>query len=314
MVFSRLSRGREKASETTSSQHAAPAEKPKDSIWEDLVCLNSSAEPAFSLLRAASEYREKDRMLVDLTGLDVDSALAKDSGPLPMTDDREGYYGPEHFSYWASGYRDAKALMELEPLLGRRIESYMDMGCASGRVVRHFMYQWPEVKTFGCDINRLHVEWCNLNLPANGTFFQNHSIPALPLEDNCLDLISAFSVFTHIEAMETAWLMELRRVLKPGGLAWVTVHTEHTLHDMDEGWPLWTPTMSHPEASQKLDQERNFQGDRLVLRWRGDRSYASNVFYKMDYLRKSWARIFEVEDFRRRCPEFQDVMILRKPT
>ena len=38
--------------------------------------------------------------------------------------------------------------------------------------------------------------------------FQNHSIPTLPLPDASIDLITAFSVFTHMEGMETAWLME----------------------------------------------------------------------------------------------------------
>lgn len=280
--------------------------------WEDYICLNSGQEPSFDVLGPAADYVETDSRTDSFSYLDYQEALARDTGPLPTTEDREGYYGPDHFSYWASGYRDAKALMDLEDILGRYVNSYLDLGCASGRVARHMMYQWPDVATYGCDINRFHVEWCNKYLPENGVFFHSHSIPNLPIEDNKLDVVSAFSVFTHIEAMETAWLLELNRILKPGGLAWITVHTEHTLHDMDEAWPLWTPTMSHPDASTLLDENRNFSGDRLVLRWRNDRSYASNVFYKADYLRKTWGRIFEVVELRRRCPEFQDVLILRK--
>jgi hypothetical protein len=102
-------------------------------------------------------------------------------------------------------------------------------------------------------------------------------------------------------------------VLKPGGLAWLTVHTEGTLRDMTESWPLWRPTMDHPNAKNQLDAGRNFKGDRLVLRWHSDRSYSSNVFYKSDYLVSRWSRILDLVELRRRFPNFQDVMLMRKP-
>ncbi len=105
--------------------------------------------------------------------------------------------------------------------------------------------------------------------------------------------------------------MELSRVLRPGGLAWITVHTEHTLVEMKRGWPLWNPVMTHPDIHGLLDGDRNFKGDRLVIRWESGRSYASNVFYKTDYLRDVWGRFFEIVELRRRFPRFQDVLILR---
>ena len=308
-----FSRRKRRQGQTEDTSRKAAGDELNARSWEDYICLNSGPEPDFDLLKPAASYLESDSRVESFADLDYAEALARDTGPLPATADREGYYGDDHFSYWASGYRDAKALMALEDLLGRPVESYLDLGCASGRVARHMLYQWPHVKTFGCDINRFHAEWCNLNLPDHGVFFHSHSIPSLPIGDDQLDVVSAFSVFTHIEAMETAWLMELRRILKPGGLAWITVHSEHTLHDMEPDWPLWPPVMDHPEATRLLDAERNFQGNRLVLRWRGDQSYASNVFYKMDYLHRTWGRIFEISEVRRLCPDFQDVLILRKP-
>jgi SAM-dependent methyltransferase len=195
---------------------------------------------------------------------------------------------------------------------GVTVKDYLDFGCASGRVLRHFAIQHPEIRSIGCDINRLHVEWCNTYLPDNCTTFQNHAIPSLPLEDSSLDLISAFSVFTHIESLETTWLMEIKRVLRPGGLAWITVHTEHTLQEMTEDWPLWKPVMKHRQSRKLLDSRRNFKGNRLVLRLLENRSYASNVFYKLDYLKEHWSRIFDIVEVLRRFPTFQDVLILRK--
>lgn len=281
-------------------------------IWENLVTLNSDKEPAFTLLKPALEYLESDGRKDHWVGLDYADALARDTYPLPETRDREGYYGENHFSYWASGLRDARHLAELARDCGVVLDRYIDLGCASGRVLRHMALENPEIEVLGCDINRLHVEWCNAHLPPKCIVFQNHSIPSLPLADDSVALVSAFSVFTHIEALETAWLMEIRRILRPGGLAWLTVHTEFTLAEMKETWPLWQPTMGHPDAGSLIDRDRNFAGDRLVLRWKADRSYASNVFYKLDYLKERWSRFFEIVEVRRRFPEFQDVLILRK--
>lgn len=281
--------------------------------WEDYVTLNSAIEPSFEVLAAAAEQYESDSRKEWWSQLDFRAAVEKDIYPLPETKNRESYYGADHFSYWASGLKDTNVLLATASKYGHPVRSYLDFGCASGRVIRHFAVQHPEIQTFGCDINRLHVEWCNAYLPSNARVFQNHSIPSIPLPDASLDLISAFSVFTHIEALETAWLMEILRLLKPGGLAWLTVHTDGTLRDMTEQWPLWKPTMNHPDSKKLLDADRNFSGDRLVFRWKSEASYSSNVFYKLDYIEKVWGRLLNIVEIRRRFPNFQDVVLVQKP-
>jgi predicted O-methyltransferase YrrM/SAM-dependent methyltransferase len=281
--------------------------------WENYICLNSGTEKDFAPLPPAAEHVATDSRMNWWKNLDYAEQLIRDSYPLPTTEDREGYFGPDHFSYWASGLLDARMLIDTARSLGVTPRAFLDLGCASGRVTRHTALELPEMKTMGCDINRLHVEWCNRYLPPSVTTFQNHSIPSIPLESNSVDIVSAYSVFTHIEAMETTWLMEIRRILRPGGIAWITLHTEGTLQDMTPDWPLWRPVMEHPEADKLIDKEkRDFPGDRLVVRWLAGRSYSSNVFYKEAYVRQHWSRIMEVADFRRRHPSFQDVVILRK--
>ena len=284
-----------------------------DGTWENFISLNSHAEPAFEVLPAAATHLESDSRKSWWNKLDYSEALNRDIFPLPRTSDREGYYGDHHFSYWASGLSDRNDLMAAAEKYGVAIDSFLDFGCASGRVTRHFGVQNPEIATYGCDINRLHVEWCNKFLPSTVKTFQNHSIPALPLPDNSISMVSAYSVFTHIEAFETTWLMELKRILKPGGLAWITVHTDLTLKAMDETWPLFKAVSRHPQKAELLTAENEFRGDRLVLRYRSEKSYSSNVFYKKDYLERNWARFFNILDFRHRYPRFQDVLVMQKP-
>ncbi|MDJ0922237.1 MAG: class I SAM-dependent methyltransferase [Henriciella sp.] len=283
-----------------------------DGNWENFISLNSHEESTFETLPAAATHYEADQWKRTWEKLDFQDAVERDVFPLPRTADREGYYGENHFSYWASGLSDTKDLLDAAQLHDVEIESYLDFGCASGRLIRHFGVQHPDVQTYGCDINRLHVEWCNRFLPSSIKVFQNHSIPTLPLPDNTLSLVSAYSVFTHIEAFETSWLMELRRVLKPGGIAWITVHTDATLKAMDEKWPLYRAVQRHPKRSELLSPSNEFVGDRLVLRYKTDTSYSSNVFYRKEYLERNWSRFFDILDFRHRFPRFQDLIILQK--
>lgn len=285
-----------------------------DGNWEDLVSLNSRSDRKFEVLAPASTYRAGDTH-TDWTReklhVDLDEAVARDTAPLPLTKDREGYYGEHHFSYWASGLRDFSNLMFACRRLGVQVRDYLDVGCASGRVLRHSAIQHPQINSMGCDINASHVAWVAQNLPQNILVFQNTSIPSLPLPDESVDLVSAFSVFTHIEAFETAWLMELRRLLRPGGIAWITVHTEKTWEDMNETWPLHKALKNHPEF-KKLPEGAPLPHDRVVFRWRSDRSYSSNVFYSYAYIRKHWERYLEIVETHRRLPNFQDVLVMRK--
>jgi len=281
--------------------------------WEDFISLNSQKEPNFELLEPAKYWRDNDskRAEFDALNLGYEQALELDTVPLPATKDREGYFGPHHFGYWASGSQDAKILLDIAHELGIETKSHLDLGCASGRVIRHIRSINPNIDVFGCDINRLHAEWCNLYLPAPIRVFHSSSIPNLPLASNSLDVVSAYSVFTHIEAFETAWLMELSRVLRPGGLAYITVHTDHTLYNLRKGWPLWKSVMGRSNITNLLDESRNFKGNRLILRWLENASYSSNIFYKTRYLWNVWSRFLDIVEIRRRFPRFQDVVICR---
>ncbi len=282
-------------------------------VWENLISLNAFGEYSFDSLEPASAYREEDKSGIawEKECTNIDEALPLDQSAIPTTADREGYFGNNHFSYWASGLRDRNNLMACAERLGVNVDNYLDFGCATGRVIRHFATAEKQINTYGCDINRMHVDWCAKFLPTNLTVFQNHSIPTLPLPDNSIDMISAFSVFTHIEAFETSWLMEMRRILKPGGIAWLTVHSEKTFEEVKDGWPLYIGLRNHPEF-QKYKENQVMDQDRLVFRWKSDRSYSSNVFYTTDYLERTWGRIMELKEMHRRLPVFQDVVVLQK--
>lgn len=282
-----------------------------ETTWEDMISINSRAESHHENVGSPRDHLSQDTGEVgwDRNRIPLEQALAADTAPIPSTAQREGYYGPNHFNFWASGLRDYCQLMEWLQKNNAAHESLLDIGCATGRFIRHAHWGFKEVA--GCDINRSHVDWVARHLRPGIKVFQNTSVPSLPLPDNSVDVVTAFSVFTHIECFDTTWLMELRRILRPGGIAWLTIHEERTWRDIAPTWPLYTSLITHPDYLAIKDNSK-LPNDRVVFRWHAERSYSSNVFYTRKYIEQIWGRILSLQDIFPALPFFQDVVVLRK--
>ncbi len=101
--------------------------------------------------------------------------------------------------------------------------SILDWGCGCGRVVRHLAKRF-DAEVHGCDYNPQLIRWCQKALPC-AEFKVCGLAPPLPYPDQSFDFLYAISVLTHIPVdLQIPWLAELRRVLKPGGHALVSVH------------------------------------------------------------------------------------------
>jgi SAM-dependent methyltransferase len=283
-------------------------------IWEDFISLNSRAELSSDVLGPARDYTAMDSGEVtwDEAILSKEAMLARDTSVLPILEHREGYYGPNHYNYWASGLRDYCQLLDWARVNDLSPKSLLDIGCATGRFLRHVESDGRiEEKLYGCDINRLHIDWIARHLPPKIFAFQNSSIPTLPLADACVDVVTAFSVFTHVESFDTTWLMEIRRILRSGGIAWITIHGDRTWRDINPTWPLYAALNVHPEyAGYRHSAE--LPRDRLVFRWFAERSYTANIFYSYSYIRRYWGRLLAVKDIFPALPLYQDIVVLQK--
>lgn len=282
-------------------------------IWENYISLHGDKILHNDILSAAHEYHSQDDGSVqwDKIAIPVELALQRDRAPLPTEADREMYYGPNHYNYWASGIRDFLQLKEYTDKNAINLDTLLDIGCASGRFVRAAYFQGNLKKVVGCDINRMHVDWVSRYLPQQIEVFQNTSIPYLPIKDDTLDAVTAFSVFTHIETFDTSWLMEIRRILRPGGIAWITVHSDRTWRELNPDWPLYNALSTHPDYV-KIKGHGRIPQERTVFRWISDASYSANVFYREEYLNQVWSRIMPIQHIFPALPHFQDVVVLKK--
>lgn len=117
------------------------------------------------------------------------------------------------------GAATREMLLDLLPdgydLTGRKV---LDFGCGVGRTLRHFLDEAESADFHGVDIDERSIEWLKSNFspPLNVTVCD--TLPPLPFETGEFDLAWAISVFTHLPETSADWLVELHRVLKPGGL------------------------------------------------------------------------------------------------
>ncbi|MFT4533343.1 MAG: SAM-dependent methyltransferase [Saprospiraceae bacterium] len=147
--------------------------------------------------------------------------------------------------------------------------SILDWGCGPGRVIRHM----PELlgngsKVFGTDYNTKSITWCKGNLP-NIEFNLNTLDPSLPYPHETFDFIYGISIFTHLsEEMHYKWTYELKRVLKQGGVLFLTTQGDN-----------FKKIMSPPEIAQ-------FNKGELVVRGNvieGHRTYSA--FHSDSFMR-----------------------------
>ncbi len=103
--------------------------------------------------------------------------------------------------------------------------SILDFGCGCGRLIRH-LPSYTKAQLFGCDYNSELIAWCANKLPI-ATFATNNLHPPLPYRDQSFDFIYSRSVFTHLpERGQSEWLEECGRVMKSGGMLYLTTHGE----------------------------------------------------------------------------------------
>lgn len=109
----------------------------------------------------------------------------------------------------------------------------LDWGCGPGRVIRHL----PNVINhanyyFGTDYNVKSINWCKINLP-DIHFKLNNIHPPTVFESNFFDVIYGISILTHLsEASHHAWLQELIRITRPGGILFLTTHGDAFKHKL----------------------------------------------------------------------------------
>jgi len=216
--------------------------------------------------------------------------------PLPPPSLRMDY-DEDDAAYLESGARVADALRTI--LRDHRVsiepgDSMLDWGCASGRVLRHFAPEAAHAKAWGIEPAEDYILWNKANLSPPFRFLTGTEYPHLPFPDGTFKFIYGISVFTHLEFLVDQWLMEMRRVLHPEGLAVFTVHNEDSIAH------LKTIPISQGMAG-RLDFDAAVQHDQYILT--GESWADTFPFVTSEHLRREWGTYLNVAEIR---PAFTD--------
>ncbi|TCL09048.1 methyltransferase family protein [Shimia isoporae] len=250
--------------------------------WQDTSPFETTEAPAaWDQTRLADI--EPQKLPNILKTLDLKAASSRDTAAIPTPKDKEKHDEDSDLQYWLSGLRDYTLISRQLEALNHSTKRLLDIGCSSGRILRHFAFQSDVPELWGVDEQHRQVRFVNTHLPPSTRAIAVQDIPSLPLEDNYFDVITALSNGSRLEPLETAFLAELRRVLRPGGIVFLTV---------DESRLKKEPLCEETEELGLLSQSRGVHHPSL-----------SNQI---------WGRIFSKAEFLPTENTEQSLLILQK--
>jgi SAM-dependent methyltransferase len=191
----------------------------------------------------------------------------------------------------------------------------VDFGCGCGRTLRHLIgLLSPHQQLVGLDPDAEAVRWVAGNLPGVQAFALSELPPAQNLLPNTADLILSHSVFTHLpEDVQLAWLSELARLLKPGGLLLASIHGLKVVEEYAQS----LRNLGLDSSAAHFITEFNSRGFfHVVGKNEFEKvlpSYYGAAFHDVSYIQKNWETEFRLRAW---LPTFalnhQDVLILER--
>lgn len=229
------------------------------------------------------------------------------AGDLPVPP-RELWQGYDDFD--AGGAEHTRRMLEIVGDSGVELGSgdrVLDLGCGAGRMIRHLAPLADTSEIWGADISAEHIVWCARHLSPPFHFLTSTTVPHLPFEDRSFRLVYCGSVFTHVDDLARAWLLELARLLTPDGRLYVTIHDEHTLALWERPGARVAPLPRQVLASAA----RRAAGDSFDMFTVG-RGHDAQVFYRRDHFAEMARPVLEPVAAVPEAYGTQTAMLLRR--
>jgi SAM-dependent methyltransferase len=199
------------------------------------------------------------------------------------------------------------------------VESVLDLGCGSARVLPHVAEMITGARCAGCDVDAAAIAWAAQHYPRFDWALSGPE-PPLPFADGSFELVYSISVFSHLgEPSQDRWLQEIARVLVPGGRALLSVHGCHAFEQFRSGEAstVWCP----PDAFARngLGPEEFVFEPYIRSVWNeaelpGVAESYGLAFHGEQYLHSHWSRWLQVEAVRERAlTGWQDLVLCRAP-
>ena len=128
-------------------------------------------------------------------------------------------YRLDYRAYERDGFETAAELLDrCRPFLPNTGIDILEWGCGVSRITRHLPSLSNVRSVAGADVNREMIDW-NRRHVEGVEFHEIGHTPPMSFQEESFDLVLAVSVLTHIPGDEqAAWMEEIRRILRPGGV------------------------------------------------------------------------------------------------
>jgi len=187
----------------------------------------------------------------------------------------------------------------------------VDFGSGWGRITQLLSLYFDPERILGCDVMESAIDEAKRN-GVQAKFIKTEAWPPTRLQNESVDHIFSYSVFYHLsEDNAWAWIREFHRILRPGGLAFLT--TRHrsffkylkTLHQNSD-----IPSFANGahkafkdiESAKKNYDQGSFCFDVLGGGGRGLTPVYGEAFIPPQYVHDRYGKIFSAVGFEEPIP------------
>ena len=181
----------------------------------------------------------------------------------------------------------------------------LDFGAGAGRTLQYFQKEYPTLEIFASDINSSAMAYLNRSWPrvrAETNLYE----PPLNYNSGYFDAVYSVSIWSHLPpSLQQPWLDEIRRVVKPGGLALIT-----TLGD----FAIRAHRGSNAHISSGVEYNE-YPFLKLTDALPGVTGSYGVTYLSTEHVRRVWGETWDILDLQEGAIDgIQDLVVLRKRT
>jgi SAM-dependent methyltransferase len=159
----------------------------------------------------------------------------------------------------------------------------LDFGCGFGRITRFWIKDVARENIYGVDPLPEMIDICRQSI-SGARFLVSNPEPPLPYPDCSFDIITAYSVFSHLsEAYFREWFNEFGRILKQDGILAVTTRSRLFIEycstlERSDSLRDYAKTLRHAFDDRGISL-RQYDGGEFVHKPIGGGGTLSGAFY-----------------------------------
>lgn len=198
----------------------------------------------------------------------------------------------------------------------------LDFGCGWGRFARMFLRDVPAKNIWCADISERARNVCR-DTGVPGQIVALDELPPSVLPSAHFDTAFAYSVFSHLSPLaHEAWEPEFARVMKPGGLVFITLQArwfidkcQELRDNPDQVQSFWHELLSksfvdHDDALARYDRGEFLYAPNPRATFEG--KYYGEAVVPYQYLESTWSDDFEMLDFVADQPHFEQAIVVMR--